>query len=195
MQWFNTDYYKFWIVHYLLVHRCIIFPKFVCITHFRKLLLLFDPFVNWHKGRKAMQRNDKYGFSYMYFTPRTMRVYLPGKCSKTTIPADARPKNSLLWTHNKRFMEPLFGVNRWWYGEAVANKKGAAFGARTKINAKDKNVIDKSKTNAVRYTRPNSYYKLYDIICRETRNDKFIKTLKLFMWKWWFYLIEHIDYT
>ena len=35
---------------------------------------------------------------------------LPGECSEMTIPADARAKNRLLLTHNKRFMEPWFGV-------------------------------------------------------------------------------------
>ena len=54
-------------------------------------------------------------------------------------------------------MEPRFGVNRWWYGGTVTNKKDVAFGARTKINAKEiKKMFDLYKTNAVRCTRPKS---------------------------------------
>ena len=71
--------------------------------------VVFDPIVSfWHKGREVMERNDKYVFLYIYFTTRTIRYVFTGWVFKND--CSYRLKNRLLWTHNKRFMEPLFGV-------------------------------------------------------------------------------------
>ena len=72
-----------------------------------------------------------------------------------TVPADAHPKN--------RYCE-LTTNDSWNRGsELIAGgtarplqKKEVAFGACKKINAKEiKKMLDLSKTNVVRYTRPN----------------------------------------
>ena len=100
---------------------------------------------------------NMFSCTYILLLGRYNDACLPSECSKTTVPAHARLKNRLLWTHNKWFMEPWFGVIAGGTSGPSQTKKEAAFGARTKIKAKDKNVLYESKANAVRYTRPNSF--------------------------------------
>ena len=95
-------------------------------------------------------------FLYMYFTTRTMQRYV---FTGWVLKNDSS-KNRLLWTHNKRFMAPWFGVIAG--GTGTATKKDVAFGkfnlhsnsprrpqhrmARTKTRKKEiKKVLDLSK--------------------------------------------------
>ena len=78
---------------------------------FPVLVTVWSPCLVWYMGREVMKRNGKYVFLYIYFTSRTKQRYLfTGWVFKTTIFADTCLKNRLSWTHNKRFMESLFGV-------------------------------------------------------------------------------------
>ena len=103
------------------------FFKFQC--RINSMFWFNERYVIWHKGREAIQQNDKYIFC-TYISPlgRYNDTCSPVECWKTTVLAHARLKNRLFWIHNKRFMEPWFGVTAGGTAGPLQTKKEVTFG-------------------------------------------------------------------